>query len=290
MKILVTGSGGFIGGAVRRAAEANGHEVEGFDRQHGRDVTEPEQCLSVWKLAEPDAVIHLAGVLGTDELFDNPYDAVDVNVTGTLNVLNACRVGRVPVYVGISMPDVFPSLYTATKVCAERMARAYEHAHGLRVGHVVAYNAFGIGQAWGEGHPQKIIPTFATELAQGRPAPVWGSGNQTVSLVHVDDIGRMMVEMAERLNAGDRAPKWHAGPRETFKVVDVVRMVAEDLDLDSFDIRYLKMRRGEVESDLTPPPVDDWSGLPARFGPSRLCVFRREQLTETVQWYRDQVK
>src|SRR4030042_2708570 len=115
MKIVVTGGRGFIGSSVCAWGAEAGHQMIPFDSSDGYDVREPSQ------LPVADAVIHLAGVLGTSELFDAPHTAVDVNVHGTLNVLEWCKLHDAR-YGGITMPPVFPSVYTATKIWADRLA------------------------------------------------------------------------------------------------------------------------------------------------------------------------
>src|SRR3990170_3281413 len=178
MRIAVTGGSGFLGRAAVQAADDAGHDVWSFDRPEKHDVLGSLDALS-----DADAVVHLAGVLGTSELFDTPETAIDVNIKGTLRVLQWCRDNGAA-YVGITMPPVFPPVYTATKVCSQRLATAWHQAFGVRVSHVRAFNAYGSHQAHGTGHPQKIVPTFATEAWAGRPIPVWGDGEQTVDLVH----------------------------------------------------------------------------------------------------------
>mgnify|MGYP000738842515 CR=1 FL=1 len=108
--ILVTGGAGFIGTVVCRELEVRGVEPKVVDLPAG-DVRSTTGMRRAVKGC--DGVIHLAGVLGTHELFDRPRLAIDVNIVGTLNVLEACRDHNAR-YVGITMPQVFPSVYTAT--------------------------------------------------------------------------------------------------------------------------------------------------------------------------------
>lgn len=235
MRIAVTGGHGFLGQAAIRAAEDAGHDVWSFDRSDGNDILGPLDGLE-----GADAVIHLAGVLGTSELFEDPEKAVDVNVTGTLRVLQWCRRNGAR-YTGITMLPVFPSVYTATKVCAQRLATAWHLAYGVPVSHVRAFNAYGPGQAHGPGHPQKILPTFAHHAWRGEPLPVWGDGTQTVDLVHADDVGRMLVEATAF--GGDDV--FDAGTGLAVTVNQLAEFV-NAVTLNRGGVRNLPMRTGET--------------------------------------------
>lgn len=267
MNIVVTGGAGFIGRATIEAARARGHVAWSFDHQHGHDVlgdltalcgmeidgkVAPLGTWDAYELAQtsamkipvpvtPDVVIHLAGVLGTDELFDDVERAIQVNVTGAARVLDWC-VRNSAAYVAITMPPVFPSVYTATKLAADRLATAYHHAYQLPVAHVRAFNAYGPGQAYGPGHPQKIIPTFAVTGWRNEPIPVWGDGSQLVDLIHSDDVAKMLVLAAE-------GPKddliYDAGTCHGVSVEEVAHRVI-DMTGSTAGIKHLPMRRGET--------------------------------------------
>lgn len=272
MRVVITGGSGFIGRATADAAEAAGHTVTTFD--HPGDVT-------IWPDIEggipsnTDAVIHLAGVLGTAELFADPHYAVEVNVHGALNVLQRCmNIGAG--YVGITMPPVFPSIYTATKICADRLASALHKACGLPVSRVCAYNAYGPGQKHGPTHPQKIIPTFATEAWAGRPIPIWGDGSQTVDLVHADDVGRMLV--AALRHGNDEI--FDAGTGHAVSVRDVAEFVLS-ITGSAAGINYLPMRPGEEPTKIVAGGAGwDRLGWQPEFSWNRLA--------DTVESYRPQ--
>ncbi len=239
VNIAITGGNGFIGRAVQKAAASAGHQAWAFDKAAGDDV---RGDLS--GLLGADVVIHLAGVLGTSELFDTPEEAVDVNVKGTLKILQWCRTYGAG-YVGITMPDVFPSVYTATKVAAQRLATAWHHAYGVPVSHVRAFNAYGPGQAHGVGHPQKILPTFAVNAWAGVPLPVWGDGEQTIDLVHAEDVGRMLVD-ATRF--GDDQV-FDAGTGVPVRVKDLAYLILDHADSNA-GIENLPMRAGELPTRI----------------------------------------
>lgn len=276
MRVGVTGAAGFIGSACVNALHAAGHEATPIDISDGHDLlTAPLPDL----LHGADAVIHLAGVLGTSELFEQIDRAVDVNVKGTARVLDACRETGAA-FVGITMPPVFPSIYTATKVAAQRIAEAYHHAHGVPVTHIRAFNAYGAGQKWGPGHPQKIVPTFAALSWRGRPMPIWGDGRQTVDMVHVDDIAANLSWAATHTDDEPfgACQVYDAGTGQASTVLDVAMRVRAITGCGL--VEFLPMRTGEIpQADLAAE----------HFGPFTPAV-PWDRFAETVESYRPAVE
>jgi UDP-glucose 4-epimerase len=297
MKIVVTGAGGFLGRATVEQVHKliPGAEVIATDRARSLAPDNKVQMVDVTDrimvnaavTEDVDAVIHLAGMLGTAELFDTPHQAINVNVHGSLNVIERCaEVGAA--YVAISMPPVFSSVYTATKMCADRFATAWSRHKGLRVAHVVAYNAYGPGQKHGPGHPQKIIPTFATEAWAGRPIPVWGDGMQTVDLVHADDIGRCLAEAAKILH--EWGPKGFrgeiaidAGTGYPVTVLDVAEFVIKHTG-STAGVEHLPMRAGEEPTHIVATGTG-W-GLMGENGRRWHPEFSWARLADTIDAYR----
>lgn len=92
MRALVTGSTGFAGAVLARSLEADGHSVTGFDLALGDDIRDYEQVRTAVARSEPDWVFHLAAVAHPAEAKGDPRRALEVNVTGTTNILEAVRV------------------------------------------------------------------------------------------------------------------------------------------------------------------------------------------------------
>lgn len=275
MRVLVTGGAGWIGQATVRRLEALGHDPVVFDLP-GADIRDLARVDVA--VADVEHVIHLAGVLGTHELFADPGLAVDVNVAGALNVIQACASREVGL-TKITMPFVNPSVYAATHHCSHRLAEAYRISRGLSVSYVRPYNAFGPGQAWGIGHPQKIIPTFAVAALRGEPLPVWGDGSLPVDLVHVDDVARMLVDAMP--HRGGRV--FDAGTGVAWPVIGVARMVWELAGrAGDVPIRHLPPRAGERDevTDDDYAQQNGWDLL--GWHPK----FRSEDLAATVESYR----
>lgn len=272
MKILITGGRGFIGTAVMHALLDVGHAVTPFDRRDGYDIM--DRTVLMGAVQGYDTVIHLAGVLGTDELFDEPQTAVDVNITGTLNVLDAC-VEHGAGYVGITMPQVFPSIYTATKVAATRLASAYHHTHDLPVCHVRAFNAFGPGQAHGPGHPRKIIPALSVEAWSGAPLIIWGDGEQTVDLISASELAQIFCEAIHVQDDitidGGTTVKW--------TVNEVAQFIQAETGWKS-TVEHRPMRRGEIPTQLV-ATGEGWERLSFR------PWLDMSELVETIHSYKD---
>ena len=277
MKIVITGSSGFIGEATVQAALVAGHEVVHFDHANGYDIRSNYDVFNLIGY-DVDWVIHLAGLLGTAELFDDPEAAVDVNISGALNIIKHCADVGIG-FTAITMPPVFPSIYTATKMCADRLATAYHLARGLKTSKVVAYNAYGTGQKHGNDHPQKIIPTFATEAWAGRPIPIWGDGEQTVDLIHVDDIAQVLVD-ATRYGNNE---VFDAGCGFPLTVNQVAEFVI-DITGSTAGVQYMPMRAGEVPTKIVAmnPPNLDFAGLDPREA-------QYAQLVSTINSYKPEM-
>lgn len=270
MRIAITGGSGFIGSHVIRLANEQGHEAWTFDRSDGHDI-----MGSLDGLGGADCVIHLAGVLGTHELFDRVQEAIDINITGSYRVMRWC-LNNDASYVGITMPDAFPSIYTATKIATQRVATALHHSRGLRVSHVRAFNAYGPWQKYGGGHPQKIIPTFARKAWDDFPIPVWGDGTQTVDLIHARDIAKVIM-VATGLHKNQTID---AGTGLGISVNEVANWIIQHTGSRA-GISYQKMRDGEDPTQIVATGENWWA-----LGEWRPKM-DWELLRETVDWYKD---
>src|SRR5262249_44944533 len=137
MKILVTGGGGFLGSHIADALSNAGHDTTIFDLQPSRWLRD-DQAMKVGDVLGPvavgagvrgcDAVYHLAAMAAIEEAFNRPRDAVEVNILGTVNVLEAARTHGVHRFVFASSIYVYSnqgSFYRTTKQACENLIHDY---------------------------------------------------------------------------------------------------------------------------------------------------------------------
>ena len=140
--------------------------------------------------------------------------------------------------------------------------------------HVRAFNAYGPGQAHGAGHPQKIVPTFATNAWLNEPMPIWGDGEQTVDLIHTEDLGRMLVDACDHRDD----VTFDGGTGVSVSVNEVAHYVIERTG-STGGIQYLPMRDGEDPTTIV-AKGEGWDRL--GWHPE----LDWDQVGETVDWYR----
>ena len=221
MRVFVTGAGGFLGPHLLQELRRRGHEVAGsylghrpqFDgiELYEADLLDRASLLRAFGEAQPDAVVHLAGLSHVGESWNRIAEYFDANVLGTENVLAAAAGRRVLVASSAEVYGLVPeeeqpireerplaprTPYALTKAAAERLA--------LRAGAVVVrtFNLIGPGQA-----RTFALPAFAEQLAAiARGAePVLRVGNLTArrDFVAVEDGARGYAVALERAAAGD---------------------------------------------------------------------------------------
>jgi nucleoside-diphosphate-sugar epimerase len=262
MKVLVTGGSGFIGGYVVENLRERGIEVTVFDhRSHGyalageniflgdtRDFTAVNEAVAVH-----DGVIHLAGVLGTQETINEPRPAVETNIFGGLNVFQACRnYGVRCVYIAVGNHWMNNS-YSISKTTAERFAHMFNKEHGTRIAVVRALNAYGPRQ---KSEPvRKIMPNIVLPLLRGESVQIYGDGEQIMDMIYVEDVAEYLV----RALLNDLKPEcfeeyvFEAGsglPTTVNNVVDMVHRVAQLPGNWRDWVDYLPMRPGEPEKSV----------------------------------------
>lgn len=240
MHVLVTGGSGFIGKAVLRNLAERGDRGFAFDSP--LDVRDAHQVAN--NLPGIDAVIHLAGRLGTSETFGVEHETADVNILGALTVADQCaRRGLPMVWIGTGHYGQ-PNPYAITKGCAQDLLLARGN-----VAVVKAYHAYGPGQKsyppHGKSLVRKIIPSFVNRALSGMPIEINGNGSNVIDLVHVDEVARVLVDAID----GPTGVVLEAGTGRGMTVREVAEQVRDLCGSDS-PIVHHPMRAGEPEGAI----------------------------------------
>jgi UDP-glucose 4-epimerase len=213
VRILVTGSAGFIGSHLADRLLADGHEVIGVDNHatghnpvsgvdfHELDVTGGDAAQLIAE-RRPEVVCHLAAQVSVRVSVADPAADARTNVLGTVNVLEAARqagtrkvvfasscavYGRpaaLPVPAGARLAPQSP--YAASKTTGEVYLEMYRALHGLDYTTLTLANVYGPRQT-PEGEAG-VISIFTDALLNGRPTLVFGDGKNTRDYVYVADV------------------------------------------------------------------------------------------------------
>jgi len=272
MRALVTGGSGFIGQAVRAELERRGHVFVSLD--HPFSVCDYLDVRDAAKSCQ--AIINLAGVLGTSETVGAEFNAARVNILGAVTVADVAKDLGVPlVQIGTGHKGQ-PNPYAITKACAEDLLLARAQWCGQPISVVRAFHAYGPGQKvcppHGEAKVRKIIPSFVCRALSGMPLEVNGSGRQLIDLIHVDEVARILVDSI----AGPFGQVIEAGTGLATSVWSAAERVI-DVCGSSSEIVRVPMRAGEptVSRVVSERPASD-----------KLWPYG---LVETVAWYAERM-
>jgi len=221
MKILVTGSDGFIGSHLTEALVRAGHDVRAFvlynsfnswgwlDRcapevkgkfeVFAGDIRDPQGVRTAMQGC--DKVLHLAALIAIPYSYHSPDTYVDTNIKGTLNVLQAARQLNVSKVVHTSTSEVYgtarfvpiteehplqgQSPYSASKIGADQIALSFFSSFETPVAVLRPFNTYGPRQS-----ARAVIPTIITQIASGKRRIKLGAVHPTRDFSFVDDTVR----------------------------------------------------------------------------------------------------
>lgn len=306
---LVTGGAGFIGSHLVRALLAQGDRVRvlddlstgrienlaGLDVDFRRgSIVDPAACDAA--CAGVAGVFHEAAQVSVPRSVQDPRESYQVNVAGTLNVLEACRAAGVKRVVfaassaaygdTLELPKVETmtprplSPYASGKLAGEDLLRVYGSLHGLRTVSLRYFNVFGPRQV--DDSPYTgVIAIFARALLEGRRATIYGDGGQTRDLTYVDNVvAANLAAMQRDLEPGTVV---NVGSGERVSILDLYRSMAELVGSDVQPI-FAPERAGDVRDSLA--SIERARAL-LGYAPK---VGWREGIARTVAWYRERLQ
>ena len=201
MNILITGGAGFIGTNLIKRLLQDGHSVTSIDdystgihanHQKGCEYIfgKIEKCNLHAIESEFDMVYHLASIARIQPSFERPREYFDVNVNGTINVIEYCIENDIPmIYAGSSSVHggKFENPYTFSKDVAEDTIKMYGEHFGLKYAITRFYNVYGDHQILG-GDYSTLIGRWLYNIDHGLDCEIYGDGEKRRDFTHVDDI------------------------------------------------------------------------------------------------------
>lgn len=345
-KILVTGTAGFIGFHLAKRLLDDGYEVVGLDSvndyydvrlKYGRlkelgidegrardsvpvqstkypghrfirlNLKEKDTLFDVFAKERFDTVVHLAAQAGVRYSLENPWAYIESNITGHLNILEACRHNPVRHLVYASSSSVYGmnekmplavtdnvdhpiSLYAATKKSDELMSHVYAHLFGVPVTGLRFFTVYG---PW--GRPDMALFLFTRAILSGKPIEIFNHGQMVRDFTYIDDIVEGIVRVALKPPAGN--PGWsgadpdpstspapyrlcNIGNSSPVQLEAFIEAIEQELGRKAIR-EYLPMQPGDV-----PKTFADVSHLQAEFD-YKPGTTVREGIRSFLNWYRD---
>ena len=309
MTILVTGGAGFIGSNfVHMVAQrypdtriivldaltyaGNAENLKGAGQNNQVElvkgsVADPVLVDELCK--QSDTVVHFAAESHNDNSLRDPSPFVETNVVGTFTLLEAARKHDKRFH-HISTDEVFGDLaiddpakftettaynpsspYSATKAGSDHLVRAWVRSFGVRATISNCSNNYGPYQ-----HIEKFIPRQITNLLTGRPAKLYGTGEQVRDWIHVDDHNDAVLAILERGRIGET---YNIGANGEHSNKDVIELICE---LMGGTYEHVADRPGHDQRYAM-----DATKLTKELGWRPRYTDLREGLEQTIAWYRE---
>ncbi len=347
-RLLVTGTAGFIGFHLIRSLFGSNYEIVGLDNindyydvdlKYGRlaetgiarekiaynklisstlsdqykfirlDLEDKDNLVSLFSELKFDRVVHLAAQAGVRYSFTNPDAYIGSNITGFLNILEACRYHPVEHLVYASSSSVYGlnkempfsvhspadhpvSLYAASKKSNELMAHSYSHLFGIPVTGLRFFTVYG---PW--GRPDMSLFIFVKAILEGKPFNVHNEGRMERDFTYVTDIVKgvekvlespamRMDGLEEKMDTAiSSAPYrlYNIGNSNPVKLMDFISAIEEYVDKKAI-MNMIPIQPGEVEKTWA-----DVSDLENQFNyapdtPIKVGV------KQFIEWYRSYFK
>jgi len=299
MNILITGGAGFQGKHLVESLIKQNHTVSVLDRHPETPKKKPssfsDKINIIWgnitdkktvdeAVQGNDVVFHLAAYINVDESLENPRIFYDVNVLGTLHILEAVKKHRARL-IFISSSEVYGdgqflkegekinehseiiprNPYAASKAAADRMCYAFSKSYNINVTIVRPFNIYGEGQK--SGVFGALIPILTAKALRGEPLTIFGDGKTTRDYSHISDIIRgynIILENPDKLSG--KVINFASG--KNVSVENIAMYIAKKFNVQ---VKHGPARPGEIsglQADISlaksigyTPKINIWEGL-----------------------------
>ncbi|PKO98440.1 MAG: epimerase [Bacteroidetes bacterium HGW-Bacteroidetes-9] len=278
-KVLITGAAGFIGSNLSHRMLQAGYSVIGIDnfdsfydpqikhkaiqklalapdfKLYEGDIRNRSLLDTVFEIEKPALVIHLAARAGVRPSIEQPELYYDVNVNGTLVLLEAMRKAGIKDLLFASSSSVYGnnkkvpfsetdsvdnpiSPYAATKKAGELLCYTYHHLYNFNIFCLRFFTVYGPGQ-----RPEMAIQQFGRKIAEGLPITLFGDGSTRRDYTFIDDITNGIIASSDNLIGYEIL---NLGNSDTISLIDLVHNIEETLGEKAI-IEWQPMQPGDVE-------------------------------------------
>ena len=304
MKILTTGSAGFIGSAFIRLLVSKGinaivvdnldyaADLKRLDQTQGKykfykaDIRDLKKIDTIFKKEKPDAVVNFAAQSHVDRSIKEPFIFTDTNILGVQVLLETSKKYGLGKFVHISTDEVYGDIehgefiettplnpsspYSASKAAADLLIKAYRRTFNFPAIIVRLSNNYGPWQ-----YPEKLIPLAVLKILRGEKIPVYAQGKNVREWLYVEDSAAGILDILEKGKLGEI---YNLGSGQEKQNIEVVRAILAILKADESRIEFVQDRPGhDIRYKLNSQKVRQEVGWEAKI--------RFEQgLEKTVEW------
>ncbi|OGP89916.1 MAG: epimerase [Deltaproteobacteria bacterium RBG_16_47_11] len=286
--ILVTGGAGFIGSHLCERLLSNRVKViclDNFDRFYDPnikiknvegvkkkfpelfelvtgDIRNPEHLQEAFRKHRVDFVVHLAARAGVRPSISDPLLYQDVNIRGTIVLLEACKAHGIKGFIFASSSSVYGenqrvpfteedldiqpiSPYGATKRAGELLSYSYHYLYGMNIACLRIFTAYGPRQ-----RPEMAIHKFTRLIDRGEKIPIYGDGSSRRDYTYIDDLIDGILGVIRYHKGFDI---YNLGESQTTSLKELIRLIEEAFDKKA-SIEMLEPQPGDVSvtyADIT---------------------------------------
>ena len=277
MNLIVTGGAGFIGSNLSEKLLAEGNNVicidnfnEYYDpaikrnnvealkndkfKLYEGDILDRIFLAKVFSENKIDIVIHLAAMAGVRPSINNPFICYNVNVIGTLNILEVMKEYNVKNMIFASSSSLYGnnkkipfseldnvdnpiSPYAASKKAGELLCHTYHHLYKFNINCLRFFTVYGPKQ-----RPDLAIYKFTKALFNDEPIPFYGNGSTRRDYTNINDIVHGIINALEKL---DGYNVYNLGESSTISLMDLIEILEKHTEKKA-KINYLPMQAGDV--------------------------------------------
>ena len=280
-KIIITGGAGFIGSHIAESCAKDGYEVvivDNLDDYYSPELKKKniEYVLKSGNVAfahgditnldflreeidkDAEYVFHEAAQAGVRISVENPFKPNDVNVLGTLNVLQASLDADVERVINASSSSVYGKVeylpfdekhptqpvspYGVSKLAAEHYCRVFYEVYGLPTVSLRYFTVYGPRM-----RPDLAISIFTGKMLNNEPITIFGDGEQTRDFTYIDDIVKVNMKLLDTNKADGKVMNVGSGDR--MSVNDLAKNLKETIGSTS-EINYAEVQRGDTKHTL----------------------------------------